>query len=121
VVGLTELRDPQPELLAHRFRDDHLVGGRPVLGAHRSPRRVEPLPPARVKGGGEVQPAEQAEELVSIDNGERRDRTRALGVLDALVIRHPHASRIQVDLDAQERQHQRRRLFLCRLEAHLGE
>jgi len=100
VVGLTELRDPQPELLAHRLRDDHLVGSRPVLGAHRSPRRVEPLPPARVEGGGEVQPAEQAEELRTIDHGDRRDRARALGVLDALVVRHAHAPRTQVDLDA---------------------
>jgi hypothetical protein len=121
VVGLAELRDPQPELLAHRLRDDHLVGSRPVLGAHRPPRRVEPLPPARVEGGGEVQPAQEAEELVPTDDGERRDCTRALGVLDALVVRHPHAPRIQVDLDAQERQYRRRRLLLSRLEAHLGE
>jgi hypothetical protein len=100
VVGLLELRDPQPKLLAHRLRDDHLVGSRPVLGAYRSPRRVEPLPPARVEGGGEVQPAEQAEELVPVDHGEPRDGARALGVLDALVVRHAHAPRAQVDLYA---------------------
>ena len=81
-----ELRDPQPKLLAHRLRDDHLVGTRPVLCANRPPRRVEPLPAARVEGGGEVQAAEEAEELVSIDNGERRDLARPLCVLRALVV-----------------------------------
>jgi hypothetical protein len=47
---------------------------------------VEPLPAARVEGGGEVQAAEEAEELVSIDNGERRDLARPLCVLRALVL-----------------------------------
>ena len=91
VLGVLELEDPPCQLRPDRRGNDDVTVRRAVLRPQGAPGSVQPLAAHGIKGGREVEAAEQLKQRLALDHLPLRHVKRHRGVLDSLARSEPHA------------------------------
>ena len=117
MLGVLELEDPPCQLRPDRRGNDDVTVRRAVLRPQGAPGSVQPLAAHGVKGGREVEAAEELKQRLALDHLPLRHVKRHRGVLDSLARSEPHALLPERERHAEELEILGGRLLLARVDA----